>query len=33
VGSSDSTCIHTKLMERMRGLIECKNEDEGVSVL
>lgn len=33
VGSSDSACIHKKLMERMRGLIECKNEDEGVSVL
>lgn len=32
VGSTDSTCIHQKLMERMRGLIECQ-QDEGVSVL
>jgi hypothetical protein len=32
VGSTDSNCIHQKLMERMRGLIECQG-DEGVSVL
>lgn len=31
-GSTDSECIHEKLMERMRGLIECRG-DEGVSVL
>jgi len=32
VGSTDSNCIHKKLMERMRGLIECQRDD-GVSVL
>jgi hypothetical protein len=32
VGSTDSHCIHKKLMERMRGLIECQ-QDDGVSIL
>lgn len=33
VGSSDSECIHEKLMERMRGLIECRHDGDGVSIL
>lgn len=33
VGSTDSDCIHQVLMERMRGLIECRTSDEGVSAL
>jgi hypothetical protein len=33
VGSTDSNCIHQKLMERMRGLIMNRNDGEGVSVL
>lgn len=33
VGSTDSDCIHQVLMERMRGLIECRTSDEGVSTL
>ena len=33
VGSADVECIHEKLMERMRGLIENQNMEEGVSIL
>ena len=33
VGLIDSACIHKKLMERMRCLIEEQNDGEGVSVL
>ena len=31
VGSTDSDRIHEKLMERMRGLIETRNNDEGIA--
>jgi hypothetical protein len=33
VGSMDHTCIHEKLMERMRYLIESRNKDDGDSIL
>lgn len=33
VGSLEAECIHEKLMERMRCLIENQHEDEGVSIL
>lgn len=33
VGSSDTGCIHEKLMERMQSLIEDQDEGEGESVL
>lgn len=33
VGSADMECIHEKLMERMRDLIEHRTADEGVSAL
>jgi len=31
LGSTDSNRIHEKLMERMRGLIESRNDDEGIA--
>lgn len=33
VGSTDSDAIHAKVIERMRGLIQDKPKDEGVSAL
>lgn len=33
VGSTDSKDIHQKLMERMRGLLECQSNERGESVL
>jgi len=33
IGSTDSDCIHRKLMERMRGLIEHQNPADGKSLL
>lgn len=33
VGSTDSDAIHAKVIERMRGLIQNKPKDEGVSAL
>lgn len=33
IGSTDTRCIHGKLMERMRCLIENKNNESGVSIL
>ena len=33
VGSSDTGCIHKKLMERMRSLIENQGDGEGESIL
>lgn len=33
VGSTDSDAIHAKVIERMRGLIQDKPEDKGVSAL
>ena len=32
-GSMDTNCIHQKLMERMRSLIENRQDGEGVSIL
>jgi hypothetical protein len=33
VGSSDTTFIHQQLMERMRSLIQNKNDRDGISIL
>jgi hypothetical protein len=33
VGSTDSSCIHEVLMERMRGLIVCQKDGDGESLL
>lgn len=33
VGSLEADCIHEKLIERMRGLIECHKDGEGESIL
>jgi hypothetical protein len=33
VGSTDATALHAAVLERMRGLIDCPPEGEGVSAL